>query len=110
MLNILELISLYISGSFSSELHQVANVALLCEDTINGMISANHFSKTSVDASLGLFNGGNLSKINKTPLHIILDFDDCDWIYKIHAGNVAHHYDSIDNKLTDRKVHFNEFS
>ncbi|KAM3078801.1 hypothetical protein ACMFMF_003733 [Clarireedia jacksonii] len=76
-----------IHGSFSSELHQVANVALLCEETINGMISANHFTKNSVDVALGLSNGRNLrvSKINK-PLRIILDFDDCDWIYKIHAG------------------------
>jgi hypothetical protein len=72
-------------------------VALLCEDTINGMISANHFANTSVDAALGFSNGMNLIKHSKTPLRIILDFEDCDWIYKIHAGNVTHPYDFYRN-------------
>lgn len=106
----MELVSLYIPGSFSSELHQVVNVALLCEDTINGMIAANHFNKTPVDAALGLSNGRNLSTINKTPLQIILDFDDCDWIYKIHAGNVIYHYGSLEDRLTDCQVPSNVFS
>ncbi|EDN97608.1 hypothetical protein SS1G_12461 [Sclerotinia sclerotiorum 1980 UF-70] len=81
-------------GSFSSELHQVTNVALLCEDTINGMIAANHFRSVAPMYNLALSNGSTNDKNNispnesAAPLQIILDFEMRDWTYKVHAGAI----------------------
>ncbi|ESZ95938.1 M3EW, histidine kinase-group I protein [Sclerotinia borealis F-4128] len=83
-----------LQGSFSSELHQVTNVALLCEDTINGMIAANHFRSVAPMYNLALSNGspnkkdGVVGKGTSTPLQIILDFEMRDWTYKVHAGAI----------------------
>ncbi|KAF7901974.1 uncharacterized protein EAF01_007272 [Botrytis porri] len=83
-----------LQGSFSSELHQVTNVALLCEDTINGMIAANHFRSAAPMYNLALSNGspkkkaGLSSDVTAAPLQIILDFEMRDWTYKVHAGAI----------------------
>ncbi|TGO51750.1 hypothetical protein BCON_0155g00340 [Botryotinia convoluta] len=83
-----------LQGSFSSELHQVTNVALLCEDTINGMIAANHFRSVAPMYNLALSNGspkkktGLSSDVTAAPLQIILDFEMRDWTYKVHAGAI----------------------
>ncbi|KAF7877649.1 hypothetical protein EAF04_001320 [Stromatinia cepivora] len=83
-----------LQGSFSSELHQVTNIALLCEDTINGMIAANHFRSAAPMYNLALSNGSpnNKKKIspngNTAPLQIVLDFEMRDWTYKVHAGAI----------------------
>ncbi|KAK6605722.1 hsp90-like protein [Botrytis cinerea] len=83
-----------LQGSFSSELHQVTNVALLCEDTINGMIAANHFRSVAPMYNLALSNGspkknnGPSSDVTAAPLQIILDFEMRDWTYKVHAGAI----------------------
>ncbi|QSZ34751.1 hypothetical protein DSL72_007609 [Monilinia vaccinii-corymbosi] len=83
-----------LQGSFSSELHRVTNVALLCEDTINGMIAANHFRSVASTYSFALSNGspskkdGISSSGATAPLQIILDFEMRDWNYKVHAGAI----------------------
>ncbi|KAG4027518.1 hypothetical protein MFRU_029g00420 [Monilinia fructicola] len=83
-----------LQGSFSSELHQVTNIALLCEDTINGMIAANHFRSVAPTYNLALSNGSSNKKGDKSssgttaPLQIILDFEMRDWTYKVHAGAI----------------------
>ncbi|KAB8297341.1 hypothetical protein EYC80_002688 [Monilinia laxa] len=83
-----------LQGSFSSELHQVTNIALLCEDTINGMIAANHFRSVAPTYNLALSNGSSNNRGDKSssgttaPLQIILDFEMRDWTYKVHAGAI----------------------
>jgi hypothetical protein len=74
-------------------LYQDINVALLCEDIVNGMIAANEFRGTgSSDPSLSIAsefltrNEQRPPGINHAPLEIIVDIEQRDWDFKVQAG------------------------
>ncbi|KAG0652017.1 Hybrid signal transduction histidine kinase B [Hyphodiscus hymeniophilus] len=81
-------------GNISNELYQNTNLALLCEDLINGMIAAGEFrSAGSADPSIPVSN--DLTRDPRRPsfpqshsaVEIILDIENNDdWSYKIQAG------------------------
>ncbi|TVY67501.1 Hybrid signal transduction protein dokA, partial [Lachnellula suecica] len=79
-------------GTISNELFQVTNLALLCEDVVNGMIAANEYRETthgqvpftpSIDES-------RPSQVRRhsirAPLDIILDIEHRDWEFCVQAG------------------------
>jgi hypothetical protein len=79
------------SDTISNELYQDTNVALLCEDIVNGMIAANEFRGTgSPDLSLPISsksqNGQRPLGIHHPPLEVTVDIEKRDWDFKIQAG------------------------
>ncbi|KAH7360859.1 M3EW, histidine kinase-group I protein [Rhexocercosporidium sp. MPI-PUGE-AT-0058] len=80
-------------GTISNELYQMTNLALLCEDLVNGMIAAKEYRGT-VDTSPGISNG-TMSQVarqqnqdQQNPLEIILDIEHRDWEYNVQPGAV----------------------
>jgi hypothetical protein len=83
-------------GTISNELIQVTNLALLCEDIINGMIAAREFHGVTTDDPLSAvsreFRAEHSSTIDVTHrpvLDIILDIEQRDWFYNIQAGKCS---------------------
>ena len=80
-------------GNIPNELYHVTNIALLCEDLIDGMIAAGHFRGAgSAEASFPLSSdfardpcGPSYSQSYST-VEIILDIEVNDWFYKVQAG------------------------
>lgn len=73
------------SGSFSSELDLTANVALLCERVVDGLIATRGYT--------GLGNEDTTADPDSPhdvpyahPIEIILDFEDRNWMFKIIPG------------------------
>jgi hypothetical protein len=80
-------------GTIANELYQVTNVALLCEDIVNGMIAANEYRGTSTGSSSLPVSNEILSPYqpqahhgHRTPLPIIIDIENRDWEFKVQAG------------------------
>ncbi|KAK0100382.1 hypothetical protein ONS96_007662 [Cadophora gregata f. sp. sojae] len=78
-------------GTISNELYQMTNLALLCEDIVNGMIAAKEYRGTG-DASLPGSNG-TTSQFGRSvaagpqkQLEIILDIEHRDWEYNVQPG------------------------
>lgn len=77
-------------GTITNELYQMTNLALLCEDIVNGMIAANEYRGTG-DASLP---GSGVTTQPGQPgnadhhkrLEIILDIEHRDWQYNVQPG------------------------
>ncbi len=78
-------------GTIPNELYQETNLALLCEDIVNGMIAANEFRGAgSGDVAIPAMNE-NSRKIPESldphsPIEIILDIESREWEYKIQPG------------------------
>ncbi|KFY25471.1 hypothetical protein V493_04610 [Pseudogymnoascus sp. VKM F-4281 (FW-2241)] len=73
------------SGSFSNELDLTANVALLCERVIDGLIATRDYT--------GVGNQDTTSDPDSSrdalcapPVEVILDFEDRDWMFRIIPG------------------------
>lgn len=82
------------AGSISNELYQVTNLALLCEDLINGMMAAGEFRGAgSADPSIPVFNDFTLRdarrashRLAPNAVEIIMDIEEYDWVFKVQAG------------------------
>jgi signal transduction histidine kinase len=82
--------------TISNEIYHKTNLALLCEDIVNGMIAANKFRGVATDhlplpaASDAPSHNCNSSKSGIIPdaslVRVILDIDHLDWDFKIQAG------------------------
>lgn len=74
------------TGALSNELDNISNVALLCEDIVNGIMAAREFS------SLGDSNGRSSEEDARpaydNPVEIILDFENRDWNFKVQPGAI----------------------
>jgi hypothetical protein len=81
-----------IIGTISNELYQVTNLALLCEDIINGMIAANEFRNSAgSDPYLPLHSASSLETSLQPheghPLvEIIVDIERRDWLFNVQPG------------------------
>ncbi len=77
------------SGTISNELIRVTNLALLCEDIINGLIAARQFHGPDdpTEAVSQIHQGSPMA------LAIILDIEQRDWYYNIQAGVFDFHFD-----------------
>ncbi|PMD36870.1 hypothetical protein L207DRAFT_90676 [Hyaloscypha variabilis F] len=79
--------------TISNELYQDTNVALLCEDIVNGMIAANEFRNTSSNDPL-LPNSGELisrhdqraHRLRHSEIEVIIDIEKRDWDFRVQAG------------------------
>ncbi|KAH7417618.1 M3EW, histidine kinase-group I protein [Cadophora sp. MPI-SDFR-AT-0126] len=78
-------------GTISNELYQITNLALLCEDIVNGMIAANEYRGTGdpwlpgsngTTSDLGLPANADRQK----KLEIVLDIEHRDWEYNVQPG------------------------
>ncbi|CZR54714.1 related to nik-1 protein (Os-1p protein) [Phialocephala subalpina] len=77
-------------GTIINELIQVTNLALLCEDIINGMIAAREFRGTD-DPTSAISRefrsaAAHAPRNRRATLDIILDIERRDWYYNIQAG------------------------
>ncbi|KAG4441077.1 hypothetical protein IFR05_003431 [Cadophora sp. M221] len=78
-------------GTISNELYQKTNLALLCEDIVNGMIAANGY-RGNGDGSLAISNGTISSvgrqqdRAKQKQLEITLDIEHRDWDYNVQPG------------------------
>jgi hypothetical protein len=77
-----------ITDTISNELYRITNLALLCEDLVNGMMVAGEFrGAESTDRSIAVSK--DLGASHNTPLsavEIILDVERQDWDFKVQAG------------------------
>ncbi|KAH6719671.1 M3EW, histidine kinase-group I protein [Leptodontidium sp. MPI-SDFR-AT-0119] len=78
-------------GTILNELYQRTNLALLCEDEVNGMIAANEYrgnGDTSPVISNGTLSpvGGQLDRDQQKQLEITLDIEHRDWDYNVQPG------------------------
>lgn len=78
-------------GTLSNELYRVTNIALLLEDTINGMMAANEFRGASdtplpVSGNLLLQGPQSPAQIHHKSVEIIFEIENRNWDYKIQAG------------------------
>lgn len=75
-------------GPVSNELYQVTNLALLCEDVVEGMVAANGFRGSSLgDSSIPGSGRANLIDVQQeAPLEVVIDFEKRDWDFRVEAG------------------------
>ena len=73
------------SGSFSNELDLTANVALLCERVVDGLIATRGYT-TIANHDTAARSGSPRNAPYTYPVEIILDFEDRDWMFKIIPG------------------------
>lgn len=81
-------------GTISNELYQSTNLALLCEDIVNGMIAANEFrgtDDTSFPMSLGHAsqNSQLQHRALRRQLEVVVDIQSRDWEYRIQPGELS---------------------
>lgn len=79
------------AGTLSNELQHTANVALLCEDIVSGIMAARDFGgmgDSNDDGSQDYTQQHGSFSLNPHdhPVEIILDFEDRDWEFKINPG------------------------
>jgi len=82
------LVLIVVKDTISNELYQTTNLALLCEELVNGMIvSGEYRGARSTDTSNAVSNDLRISR--NPPLsavEIILDIEHHDWDFRIQAG------------------------
>lgn len=82
------------TGAISNELFEVSNVAVLCEDIVNGMIAANEYTSEHVGMSRehsdGILNDGVKPAKQRESHHVavVLDIETRPWNYRIQSGAV----------------------
>jgi hypothetical protein len=90
--------------TISNELYQDTNVALLCEDIVNGMIAANEFrGPVSVDPSNStstelLSRSHRPHNFHHPPLEVIVDIEKRDWDFNVQPGMWLHPPLVVDRK------------
>ncbi|KAH8585643.1 hypothetical protein B0O99DRAFT_646455 [Bisporella sp. PMI_857] len=74
--------------TISNELYRITNLALLCEDLVNGMIVAGEFrGAESTDLSIAVSKDlGASYNPTLSAVEIILDIERQDWVFKVQAG------------------------
>ncbi|RDW78466.1 hypothetical protein BP5796_06318 [Coleophoma crateriformis] len=76
-------------GTISSELYAVTNMALLCEDIVNGMIAAKEFRATDEGMPLSSYSQPvNPQGEKNSEVVIILDIECREWNFKLQAGAI----------------------
>lgn len=83
-----------ITGTISNELYRTTNLALLCEDLVNGMIVAGEFRgaestdiPTTVSTDLSAQESPrSLPQRSLSAVEIILDIEHQEWDFKVQAG------------------------
>ncbi|CZS95843.1 related to nik-1 protein (Os-1p protein) [Rhynchosporium graminicola] len=70
-------------GTISNELYQMTNLALLCEDIVNGMIAANEYRGTSDKTNV---TTQPQNKDRSKRLEVILDIEHKNWEYNVQPG------------------------
>jgi hypothetical protein len=76
-------------GTVSNELYHTSNIALLCENIINGMMAANEYrGNRSSDPSIPVVPRRQSSQIDRAAVNIILDIDHHDWDFRVQAGEI----------------------
>jgi signal transduction histidine kinase/CheY-like chemotaxis protein len=75
------------TGALSNELDNVSNVALLCEDIVNGIIAAREFGgiQATMPYSQPIEQSNPMNGYDQQ-VEIILDFEDRDWNFKVQPG------------------------
>ncbi|KAF4625939.1 hypothetical protein G7Y89_g12226 [Cudoniella acicularis] len=80
-------------GTVANELYQITNLALLCEDIVNGMIAAKEYRGTATGpATLPVSNDflspyqAQLNEGERAALQVIIDIEQRDWDFKVQAG------------------------
>lgn len=75
------------SGALKSELEGISNVALLCEDIVNGIMAAREFGTLSASNNAHQASHGfDVSHNYYSAVEIILDFENRDWDFKVQPG------------------------
>jgi signal transduction histidine kinase/CheY-like chemotaxis protein len=77
------------TGALSNELDNISNVALICEDIVNGIMAAREFSSLADSTSLarhGFSQPHDPHPPHESSVEIILDFEKRDWNFKIQPG------------------------
>lgn len=87
-------------GTTSNELFQKTNLALLCEDVLNGMIAANEYHAPSQDETSSIppkdiasLIHAQIQQPNRAPLDIIIDIENRAWEFWIQGGTNYSNYD-----------------
>jgi signal transduction histidine kinase len=83
-------------GPVANELYQVTNLALLCEDVIEGMVAANSFRANDASLVHSTISGLNQSEPQgsnwseqRQQLEIVVDIENRDWDFRVEAGKSA---------------------
>ena len=74
------------SGSFSNELDLTANVALLCERVVDGLVATRGYTGVGNQDTTADPDSPHDAAPYAHPVEIILDFEDRDWMFKIIPG------------------------
>jgi hypothetical protein len=75
------------TGTISNELFQTANLALLCEDLVNGMIAASEWGGLSDLSSLAGNPRQQTHRGRINGVEIVMDIEQHhNWIFKVQAG------------------------
>lgn len=76
----------------SNELYRTCDIALLCEETVNGLIAATEYQKVAGAArqpnTKDAPNGTSDSAPPQDFVQVILDFESIDWNFKVQPGNM----------------------
>ncbi|KAL3419195.1 sensor histidine kinase response [Phlyctema vagabunda] len=75
-------------GAISNELYQVTNLALLCEDVVNGMLAAKEYRGSDEGMQLHSYSQAVYMppSPNKSFVAIVIDIERRVWDYKLQAG------------------------
>lgn len=73
-------------GALSNELYQNTDVALLCEEIVYGMMAAKEFQ--GITESSSPYKLASHKHASDAQVHIILDFEQRDWNYRIQSGKI----------------------
>ena len=77
-------------GLLPNELHSVTNIAILCEEVIDGMIVAKTFDdiSSSRKSGTGPKNVTQAIKASEKPVEVVLDFEKQDWQFLTQPGAI----------------------
>lgn len=75
-------------GRLPNELYSVTNIAILCEEVVNGMVVAKSYDdiSSSRDSTTGPRSASQAAKASEKPVEIVLDFEKQDWRFLTQPG------------------------
>ncbi len=75
-------------GSLQNELYSVTNLAVLCEEVVEGMMVAKSFDdiSSSVNSTTSPQHVSQPAKAVKQPVEVVLDFEKHDWLFLTQPG------------------------